>query len=190
MAKVKEQPILPPFNIVNFAHAKAYDELGAEIQIGRLWQKQTSIFIFLRHFACIACRTHASQIWKERDKYQKSGAKINFIGNGSVDFILKFKQDLNIKDAAVFTDPTLQSFRAAGFRRGFLVSLGPTAIVNSLKLSAEGNTQGAYEKGAGDLWQLGGIVVIKPSGEIAYHYISQVLGDFPPETDVVEKAGD
>jgi len=35
------------------------------------------------------------------------------------------------------------------------------------------------------VWQLGGILVVKPGGQVAYHYISQITGDYPPERDVV-----
>lgn len=174
-----------PFNVVKLAHAKVLDEAGQEVVAGKLWQRQTAVFIFLRHFACIACRTHATQIWKDREKYQSGGAKIIFIGNGSPDFINKFREDLDLGDAAIYTDPTLECFRAVGFKRGFLAALGPQALANGIKMFAQGNSQGAYSEKAGDLWQLGGIVVIRPSGELAYYYISQALGDFPPEADVV-----
>ena len=43
----------------------------------------------------------------------------------------------------------------------------------------------SVEKGAGDFWQLGGVLVVKPDGKIAYHFISDELGDHAPETDVM-----
>lgn len=42
-------------------------------------------------------------------------------------------------------------------------------------------------KNTGDHWQLGGVIVVKTNGVIAYHYISEALGDFPPEKDVVNE---
>jgi hypothetical protein len=33
------------------------------------------------------------------------------------------------------------------------------------------------------LWQLGGIVVVKPGGKISYFYMSEVAGDYSPEKD-------
>ncbi len=174
----------PPFSIVNLANAKVFSEDGVAVKMGTLWQKQTAVFIFLRHFACVGCRTHAVQVWNDRDMYQKGGAKIIFIGNGSPDFIKKFKEDLGIEDAPVYTDPELLGFRAAGFKRGFLASLGPAAIANGIRMMVKGNVQGQFERAAGDLWQLGGIIVVRPTGQVAYHYISEVLGDFPPQSDV------
>ncbi len=171
-------------NIVQLANAKIFDEQEQPNTFGKLWTKQTTMFVFLRHFACIACRTHAKQIWEQKDKYQQNGAKIVFIGNGSPHFIHIFRQDLQLGDAPIYTDPSLESFRAAGFKRGFLKALGPTAIKNGLKMASQGNKQSTYTKAAGDLWQLGGVLVVKPDGTVPYHYISEVLGDYPPEDDL------
>ena len=174
-------------DILTFAQTTVFDEASNEISLGQLWQNQTAIFIFLRHFACMACRSHAAQIWKDREKYQKVGAKIYFIGNGTPQFVRIFKEDLNIQEAPVFTDPSLDSFRAAGFRRGFLAALGPRALINGVRMMADGNKNTPYEKAAGDLWQLGGVAVIKRDGKVAYHYISEVLGDYPPEKDLSDQ---
>ena len=37
---------------------------------------------------------------------------------------------------------------------------------------------------SGDWWQLGGVVVVQKDGKVNYHYISEILGDFPPESDI------
>jgi hypothetical protein len=175
-----------PVSIVEFANCEIYDESRKLVKIASLWQKQTILFVFLRHFACLTCRGHAVEVWRDRDKYQSKGAKIAFIGNGSPDFLKKFKEDLNLAEAPVFTDPSLSSFHAAGFKRGFLAAIGPRAILNGRKMMQRGHEQGSYSKESGDLWQLGGLLVIRPSGEIAYHYISEVLGDYAPEEDVIK----
>jgi peroxiredoxin len=176
-----------PFNIVLFSRCKILDQSGKPTTIGQLWQAQKIMFVFLRHFACIGCRAHAVQVWSEREKFQKNGTKIIFVGNGDPHLIEKFKVDLNILDAPIYTDPTLESFRAAGFKRGFLAALAPTALMNSFKLKREGHAQGPYDKAAGNLWQLGGIMVVNPNGTVPYHYISQVTGDFPPRKDLENK---
>ena len=184
--KRRAPPAPPPFNIVNFANAQVFNQDGKQVKLGNIWKNQTTVFIFLRHFACVSCRTHAVQVWSERDKYQATGAQVVFIGNGSPDFIQKFREDLGLGDAPIFVDPALDSFRAAGFKRGFLAALGPSSIAAGIKMFGAGNKQGEYSRAAGDLWQLGGIVVIRPSGAIAFHHISQVLGDYPPHTDIPE----
>lgn len=177
-------------NILNFSNCSVLNEDGKEIRLGSLWKNQTILFIFLRHFACIACRAHATQIWLDRDKYQKNGTQIIFVGNGHPSYIKFFKEDLRIKDALVFTDPTLQSFQAAGFNRGFRAVVNAQTAVNSIKLIAQGHKQIRSTEATGDLWQLGGIIVIHPNSKVAYQYVSEALGDFPPEKDLIEPSKD
>ncbi len=55
------------------------------------------------------------------------------------------------------------------------------SIVNAVKLYQKGERQVKYTKKAGTHWQMGGILVVKTSGEVGYHYISESLGDFPTE---------
>ena len=173
-------------DVVELMNCNVLNENGEAISVANLWSKQTAILVFLRHFACIECRTIAKQVWSDREKYEKAGGRIYFIGNGQPNFISGFKSDLNINDAPIYTDPSLKIFNAAGFKRGFFVALGPQSIVNGLKMFAGGNSQGQYEKGMGDIWQMGGVIVVKPNGRVAFKFVSQKLGDFPPEKDIAQ----
>jgi peroxiredoxin len=128
--------------ILEFPKCEILNEEGEKIKNIDLWQKQTILFVFLRHFGCVSCQAHAVQIWKDRAKYEKGGAKIIFVGNGIPLFIKTFKEDLKIQDAPVYTDPSLASFRAVGFKRGFLAALGPKSSLLGRKLLKEGHVQG------------------------------------------------
>jgi peroxiredoxin len=177
---------IPGGSLLTFANSVVFNEVGESVKVASIWKTQTIIFIFLRHFGCVSCRSHAAQVWRDRQKYEGSGAKIVFIGNGTPHFIQVFKEDLGISDATIFTDPSLECFRAAGFKRGFLVSLGIRSIANGLGMFMKGSKQGPYTKATGDLWQLGGVLVVKSTGVVAYHYISEALGDYAPEGEVIE----
>jgi peroxiredoxin len=151
------------------------------IQMRMLWQNQPAIFIFLRHFACIACRAHAAQIWSERERYEANGGKIIFVGNGQPHFMEKFREDLKLEGALLVTDPKRDTFQRVGFREGFFYVVRPASVVNAVKLATEGHRQVAYDKGAGTHWQLGGVLVVSKQGMPLYRYISESLGDFPEE---------
>lgn len=185
-AQVELQSNNSPYkvDVVTLISAEILAEDNSKIRIASLWQKQTIIFVFLRHFACMACRAHADQVWKNREVYEKSGAKIIFIGNGDPAMIPRFRREMGIDSALVLTDPSLVTFRAAGFRRGFFVSVGPAAIKNGLGLISQGYKQTKHSKAEGDIWQLGGVLVMTPAGRIAYHFISEATGDFPMPKDV------
>lgn len=165
-----------------------FDESGKKILAGSLWKERTVVFVFIRHFACLACRAHVQKVWQERSAYEKSGAEIVFVGNGSPSFIKIFKEDLGVSGAKIFTDPSLKSFDACGFKRGMVSALGPKSVLNVSKLLLQGHRQGPMSAETGDLWQLGGVVVVKPNNKVAYHFISQATGDFPSLEDVLAKA--
>jgi peroxiredoxin len=184
--KAQNAPTAIDANMVALSRCEVQNENGDLISLFELWKNHTAILIFLRHFGCIFCRRHAKEVWNEREKYEKNGAKINFIGNGAPFMIKAFKEELEIEEAPIFTDPSLNSFKAAGFKRGFLAALGPRVVINAAKALAEGHAQGGlYKKEQGDLWQLGGILVVKSNGTPAYQFISQAAGDFSPEQDEV-----
>lgn len=171
-------------NLVQLANCELMDGAGASRKFGTLWKTQTCVFVFLRHFACITCRAHATQVWNERSKFESKGTKLYFIGNGKPEFIEGFKQDLGLSDADVFTDPSLISFQAAGFHRGFFRTNSLASYRDVKKYKSLGHENGKFEKGVGDIWQLGGLLAVKPSGEVVYHFIAESIGDFPAEDEI------
>lgn len=166
-------------NAVKLASLKIQDELGRDIVVGSLWKNTPIIFVFLRHFGCIACYAHATDVWQHRDKYLKTGARIVFVGNGSPEMIQGFKQRLGVEQIEIYTDPSLESFRACGFKRGFLASVGLKSMGQAMSLKKKGFQSYPKTKADGDSWQLGGIVAIKPGGLVTYQYISTSIDDFP-----------
>lgn len=159
-------------------------ENGETVSIRSLWEKQPAIFVFLRHFACDSCRQHAVEVWENREKYQSKGAAIHFIGNGAPSFLKNFKDTFGLQEASFFTDPTLRAFQAAGFRRGFWIDPGtmhsrPEFLYKALRFGMKpGNA------GYGNIWQLGGVLAIRPGGTPTYQFTSLTMGHFPPATDI------
>lgn len=165
-------------DLYNLSKCNVLDESGTTIEAGRLWQDSKAVLVFLRHFACIACRAHAVQVWEHREIYEKNNSKLVFIGNGSPRYIEGFKKSLGLEESTIYTDPSLTTFRFAGLRRGFrsLVSIG--SIKNAVALYKQGHRQNQLQA-QGDHWQLGGVLVITPKNEIAFHFVSKSLGDLP-----------
>ncbi len=172
-------------DFINFSNCIILTEDKKEIKISTLWKNQTIVFIFLRHFSCISCRAHADQVWKNKEIYEKNGAKVVFVGNGQVEHIKIFKEDLKIESAIVCTDPELHTFKIIGFKRGIVSTIGPKALLNRLELSKAGYQQIAKHKDDGDRWQLGGVLVVNSLGKILFKYLSEVFGDHP-EAELVK----
>jgi peroxiredoxin len=154
------------------------NENGQEILISSFWKSNPVVIIFLRHFGCIACRAQVDKVWKNKEALQKTGNKIIFVGNGTAEMINGFKEELNIMDAPIFTDPTMEIFDACGLNRGLKYLLNAKAILQAGKLYKEGYTQGTQKKENGAHTQMGGIMAIKPPGQVTYHFASEYLGDF------------
>ena len=83
----------------------------------------------------------------------------------------------------ILSDTKLVSYRAVGMKRSLLATFsfkGMAQYVRAFKKFKQGATQG-------DPWQLGGAMIVKPSGEVAFEYIGQHGGDHPdPELLVAE----
>ena len=48
-------------DIFELMNSVLLDEQGRQIPMPFLWQTNPAIFVYLRHFACAACRAHAEQ---------------------------------------------------------------------------------------------------------------------------------
>jgi peroxiredoxin len=174
---MKKETTQSHVDILTLNRLKVLNESNEEILVSSFWKIDPTIIIFLRHFGCIACRAHVDQIWKKRNELEKTGSKIIFIGNGTPAMIKAFKEDVNILDAPIFTDPTLEIFDACGFNRGLKYLLNPLSAIQMAKLYRDGYTQGTQTKDNGLHTQMGGIVAIKPPGQVTYHFASEYLGD-------------
>jgi NAD(P)-dependent dehydrogenase (short-subunit alcohol dehydrogenase family)/peroxiredoxin len=115
------------------------------------------------------------------DEIRKAGAELVIVGNGAQNFAAAFREDYAL-DGPLLVDPELRGYRAAGLRRGRVELLSPRLPLNALRALWSGSRQGAIQ---GDPWQLGGVFVIRPGGELAYRYVSREAGDHPPVDDIV-----
>lgn len=173
----------PKVDNVRLANATVLTAEGKQIKLGQIWQSKPVILVFLRHFACIGCRAHAVEVWQDREEYLKHG-NIVFIGIGDANYIDQFKSDLKMEEALVLTDPSLESFRAAGFHYGFFYVVQTASIKNVVKMLRKGHKQVSYTKKAGTHWQLGGILGVNTDGQVFYQFISESMGDFPDEPNL------
>jgi NAD(P)-dependent dehydrogenase (short-subunit alcohol dehydrogenase family) len=116
-----------------------------------------------------------------QDEIRARGAELVIVGNGSPAFAASFREDYAL-DGPLLVDPELRAYRAAGLRRGRVEILSPRLPFEALRALRSGARQGAVQ---GDAWQLGGVFVIRPGGELAYGHMSRDAGDHPPVADVL-----
>jgi NAD(P)-dependent dehydrogenase (short-subunit alcohol dehydrogenase family)/peroxiredoxin len=120
------------------------------------------------------------------DEIRARGAELVIVGNGAPNFAAAFREDYEL-DCPLLVDPELRAYRAAGLRRGRVEALSPRMPWNAIRALRSGSRQGAVE---GDVWQLGGVFVIRPDGELTYRYASREAGDHPPVDDILAALAD
>lgn len=161
---------------------KVLDERSNEIRFSDLYKDKKTIFIFLRHFGCIACRAHVTQVL-EQFRAGKIKTPVIFIGNGHPSIISAFKTDLDVEDAVIYTDPKMTSFDACHFNRGLTYLLQIASAKEAYRLSKKGFSQGKQTLKNGSHTQMGGVIVFSGVGEVLYYYSSEYLGDLPGEDE-------
>ena len=104
------------------------------------------------------------------DEMLKHGARLVVIGNGWPAMAKSFAAHSGLpQSVTLLTDPSRQSYLAAGFKRGVLMTLGPRGWLAAVRTWKKGFRQG---RTAGDPWQQGGALVIAKSGKVLYRHLS------------------
>lgn len=114
---------------------------------------------------------------RERERIRAKGAGVAVIGNGAPRYVDGFREALGV-EVPIYTDPSLRTYAALGFRRSAARTvLAPRSVAHLARALAGGFRQGRTQ---GDPWQLGGVVVVRTDGSVAYRYASAEAGDHAP----------
>ena len=155
---------------------------------------------FVRHFGCLLCREQVLQLRREIDTIHAHGAELVVIGNGKRQLAGAFREDLQL-DTPLYVDTARASYRALGMKRGIARTLGSWRTwIGNLRALHGGFRQKRVRVilrwwsqsipvlipgTQGDAWQLGGVLVVLPDGRVPYRYLSSVVGDHPPPSEVL-----
>lgn len=113
------------------------------------------------------------QLHRDVDKIRAAGAELYVIGNGAPNFIEGFRETTGW-DGPLYTDPSLEVYKAAQLKRGVTTTLDPKSILPALRALRRGSRQGLTR---GDAWQQGGVLVVAPNGDVKWHHASERPGD-------------
>ena len=95
------------------------------------------------------------------------------VGSGTPEHARDFAADLG-GSFSLRVDPELDSFRAAGLRRGPAAVFSPRTLLHAGRALRRGFRQGATQ---GDPWQNGGVFVIDTRGWVLFRHTSREAGD-------------
>jgi peroxiredoxin len=122
------------------------------------------------------CREQAVQLHREKDRIHAAGAELVMVGNGNRHFAAGFVKDLGLT-IPLYVDTKRDAYKALGFKRSLTSLMTPTTLANAARALKSGFRQG---KTQGDAVQLGGVLVVRPGGEVVFRYASDAPGDHPP----------
>ncbi len=115
------------------------------------------------------------------ERIHAAGAELYFIGNGNAFFARGFRDEFSVP-VPIYVDEERVSYKALGLKRNLGSTLNLQILRNARRARAAGFSQKAVE---GDAWQQGGVMIVRPDGEVAYSYVSGAAGDHPPVDEVV-----
>lgn len=133
-----------------------------------------------------------AQLRREVETIRSLGAELVVVGNGTAAFANAFRGDLEL-DIPLYIDAACESYRALGMRRGIARTLGWRSLARMVGVIYEHPLRRlptvlrwwydaipALKPGDhGDAWQLGGVLIVHPGGDVALRYLSAFAGDHP-----------
>ncbi len=169
------------------ASCEVLDGAGAAHRLDEAWARGPAVVVFLRHFGCIGCDAQVTELAPRLRELADLGINTMMVGNGAANFIEGFiaRHALSDKPVSLFTDPSLNSFRAAGLLRSWWRTAGPRALADIARALGRGHR--GYER-QGDTTQQGGALVVAADGRVALHHVNRSLGDHAAAADLVDAA--
>lgn len=112
---------------------------------------------------------------------RKLGAELVLVGNGNPAQTAAFIKEQGL-DVPVFTDPSLELYKAAGLGRSLLGVLGPASALAATRTALKGYLPTGVK---GDALQLGGTFIVLADGRIPWSHCAKHAGDNPTPDGVI-----
>jgi peroxiredoxin len=127
------------------------------------------------------------QLHRAREDFDAVGARLAAIGQGTPRHAEHFIDEYDLDGMEVLVDPARETYGAAGAKIATVDELWhPKIVARATKIAAtdhlvQGRTQGHSA-------QLGGVLVVAPTGEIAYAHMADDASDNAPVEEVLKAA--
>lgn len=112
------------------------------------------------------------------------GVEPTVVGSGTPAQARNFQRHLHAEELPVVVDEPLASYRAAGMKRSVFRTFHPKSWLRGIK-SMIAHPQ---RRTAGDPFQLGGAILVRPDGEVTWRFVSDAAGDHPPIATLLDEA--
>ncbi len=116
------------------------------------------------------------QLHRARASFAEAGAHLVLIGQGGPRQAAHLRRKLGLDGVPILADADRASYRAAGARRGGVAELlGPKSVVSAVNHMARSRV--VQGRPVGDVSQLGGAMVVRPGGEVAFWRMAEHAGE-------------
>ncbi len=166
--------------VAKVAACRVLDTAGAPRRIYDVWRSRPVVHVFLRQFGCLFCHSLVAELLDAAPRIGAAGAHVVMVGCGSAAQALAFADDKRIprEHVSIYTDPTRASFEAASLARSWRATF---LDAGARRAYARARRAGHAITGvAGDVAQLGGVMVVRPPAHLAYLHVSRFAGDHAP----------
>lgn len=179
------QPIDAPLDSAPLRDLVLRNWRGADVRLGDLWSEHAVLLAFMRHYGCTFCRDQAVGLSGVASDLERAGAPLTLIGQGTPGNAAAFRERFGL-DVDLLADTDRLAYRAVGARRvGAGKLIGPRMLARgAARMLRSGVVQG---RTVGHPAQLGGLLLVRPSGEVAWSHLSGDASDYPPAEEVLER---
>jgi peroxiredoxin len=165
------------------AGVELVDAGGESHRLGDYWAERPVVVVFLRHFGCLLCREHASQLSDAYDDVTARGGEVIAIGTGDRRYAADFVEQEGIR-FPVLVDDDARAATAASIRRKdmFTLIFGPGSVKGMWRAHRAGHR---VHKAGKRVNQLGATFVLGPGDEVLFQYEDLDSGDHAPLGEVL-----
>ena len=128
------------------------------------------------------------QLHRARGDFEEAGVRLVLIGQATPRHAAQFRRRLEI-DLPVLADEKRESYRAAGAKIATADELvGPAVVAKGIGKALASGGRMRQGRTIGHNAQLGGAMVIKPDGAVAWSHMSENAGDNASPSEILAAA--
>ena len=164
------------------------DHDGNEVRLGDLWREEPVALVWVRHYGCVHCRSHAVELERARSEFDAAGVRVVLVGQATPRQAAHFRRRLDI-DLPVLADESRESYKAAGAKVATAGELlGPKSVTAGLKATFESRGKVHQGRIIGHPAQLGGAMVIAPDGQVTWSHMAEDASDNASPEEILAAA--
>jgi len=161
---------------------------GQEVSFGSFWSGGKAVVFFMRRFGCVLCRHTAFKLSKLAPQLAEHNVRLVAIGPEPLGYE-EFKEG-KFFAGEVYIDESKKLYNQIGYKRSGIFSLVGSLLQGKLfSMNNAAKVDGVTGNLKGDIYQLGGVLVLDKSGKKLYEFVQQEATDEPDFAAVAKAAG-